>query len=311
MQTAIDHPSGCLIAAQSCSHAPGAKRSTTGRRAAHQAERYAAQYVPSEASSSIRLTRCRASAREETPSEQIDVSSIFVDTTFRSTPWAQEKVERESSRTAARILFVSESNVCRSVLAEVLTRQILQDRGLSEEVLCESKGTRDYNLGEGPEVVVTEVAAENDITLPEDFKARHFSPDEDIVQFDLVMVMDKFTAADVLREVSVFDTINTKGNYSKRVRRLGEFHPQLAKIMTPDGQDIDDPLYGNKGGATEKEAVEATLRTLREACEGLVDWLVRLREGLQEGESLRAAVSRAVRDMNELEWLVPPMLQTR
>ena len=50
----------------------------------------------------------------------------------------------------------------------------------------------------------------------------------------------------------MFDTINTKGNYSKRVRRLGEFHPQLAKIMTPDGQDIDDPLYGNKGGATEK-----------------------------------------------------------
>lgn len=169
--------------------------------------------------------------------------------------------------------------------------------------------------------MVSEVAAENDVTLPEDFKARTFSPEEDIVQFDLVVVMDKFTAADVLREVtprgeilayldthdttypatkkehsalttlatlisqacpqvlsaaqsrliirdimtvcpeaevlligqvSVFDTINSMGNYSKRVRRLGEFHPQLAKIMTPDGQDIDDPLYGNKGGATEK-----------------------------------------------------------
>ncbi len=50
----------------------------------------------------------------------------------------------------------------------------------------------------------------------------------------------------------MFDTINSMGNYSKRVRRLGEFHPELAKIMTPDGQDIDDPLYGNKGGVTEK-----------------------------------------------------------
>lgn len=50
----------------------------------------------------------------------------------------------------------------------------------------------------------------------------------------------------------MFDTINSTGNYSKRVRRLGEFHPELAKIMTPDGQDIDDPLYGNKGGVTEK-----------------------------------------------------------
>ncbi|EIE24509.1 hypothetical protein COCSUDRAFT_61938 [Coccomyxa subellipsoidea C-169] len=217
---------------------------------------------------------------QEAQPDQIDVSEIFVDTAFRSTPWAQEKVERESSRTAARILFVSESNV-------------------------------DYNLGEGPEAVVSEVAAWNDVTLPEDFKARHFSPEEDIVQFDLVVVMDKFTAADVLREVSVFDTINSTGNYSKRVRRLGEFHPELAKIMTPDGQDIDDPLYGNKGGATEKEAVEAALVTLREACEGLVDWLEQLKGALQEGESLRAAVNRAVREMNELEWLVPPMLQNR
>ncbi len=57
--------------------------------------------------------------------------------------------------------------------------------------------------------------------------------------------------------------------------------------------------------------MEAALVTLREACEGLVDWLEQLKGALQEGESLRAAVSRAVREMNELEWLVPPMLQNR
>lgn len=62
--------------------------------------------------------------------------------------------------------------------------------------------SRDYNVGEGPEVVVQEVAAENSIQLPEDFRARQFSPEEDIVHFDLVVVMDKFTAADVLREVN-------------------------------------------------------------------------------------------------------------
>ena len=57
--------------------------------------------------------------------------------------------------------------------------------------------------------------------------------------------------------------------------------------------------------------MQAALCTLREACEGLVDWLVRLRGTTLEGESLRAAVSRAVREMNDLEWLVPPMLQNR
>jgi hypothetical protein len=61
---------------------------------------------------------------------------------------------------------------------------------------------RDYNIGEEPEAVVREVAMEHDISLPEHFRARHFNPEEDIVHFDLVAVMDKFTAADVLREVS-------------------------------------------------------------------------------------------------------------
>lgn len=70
------------------------------------------------------------------------MSSIFVDIAFRSTPWAQEQAEKDSTRTAARVLFVSESNVCRSVLAEAVTNRILCERGLEGEVTCESKGTR-------------------------------------------------------------------------------------------------------------------------------------------------------------------------
>jgi len=60
-----------------------------------------------------------------------------------------------------------------------------------------------------------------------------------------------------------------------------------------------------------QESVRASLRTLREACEGLADWLQQLRTGGTEGESLRSAVSHAVRELDDLEWLVPPMLQTR
>lgn len=61
-------------------------------------------------------------------------------------------------------------------------------------------------------------------------------------------------ASDVYRaaQVSVFDTINAAGGYSRKVRRLGEFHPELARLRAPDAQDIDDPLYGNAGGAGEQ-----------------------------------------------------------
>ena len=64
-------------------------------------------------------------------------------------------------------------------------------------------------------------------------------------------------------QVSVFDTIAGSGGttgsgavgaagggavvgrYSRRVHRLGEFHPDHAAAAAElDGQDIDDPLYG-------------------------------------------------------------------
>ena len=53
-------------------------------------------------------------------------------------------------------------------------------------------------------------------------------------------------------QVSVYDTISKGIQYTKRVRRLGEFHPDLGPSKATDGQDIDDPLYGNVGGAEEQ-----------------------------------------------------------
>ena len=65
----------------------------------------------------------------------------------------------------------------------------------------------------------------------------------------------------LLVQVSVFDTISKDAQYTKRVRRLGEFHPDLGPSKATDGQDIDDPLYGNVGGA--EEAVRTDGAVLR------------------------------------------------
>jgi hypothetical protein len=57
----------------------------------------------------------------------------------------------------------------------------------------------------------------------------------------------------LLHQVSSYDLINPGGRYSSRVRLLGSFHLQLAsQTQTPDGQDIDDALYGNEGGQEEQ-----------------------------------------------------------
>lgn len=63
------------------------------------------------------------------------------------------------------------------------------------------QGTREYNVGDAPDIAAQAAAQQMGIELPGDFQARQINPERDIVQFDIVLVMDKFTAADVLREV--------------------------------------------------------------------------------------------------------------
>ena len=60
----------------------------------------------------------------------------------------------------ARILFVSESNVCRSVLAEAIMRDLLDAAGMADDVVVASAGSRDYNVGDGPDPLLVEVAEE-------------------------------------------------------------------------------------------------------------------------------------------------------
>lgn len=65
-------------------------------------------------------------------------------------------------------------------------------------------------------------------------------------------MLDVFKLNALVCQVSVFDSINSQGGYSRRVRRLGEFHPTMAAATATDAQDLDDPLYGNSQDDAEK-----------------------------------------------------------
>lgn len=65
-----------------------------------------------------------------------------------------------------------------------------------------TQGSRDYNQGEGPEESVLQAAEDLGIVLPDGFQARMIDHARDIVVYDLLLAMDKFTSADVLREVN-------------------------------------------------------------------------------------------------------------
>ena len=129
----------------------------------------------------------------------------MVQPSFRQTPWAAEAAVAAAGgdRAAARIAFVSESGTCRCVLAAAAFRAALaaRDPRLAGLVEVECRATKDYCLGDGPELLAARVASELGLELAQGYAAQQFKESRDIVDFDLVLVMDKFTAADVLREV--------------------------------------------------------------------------------------------------------------
>lgn len=240
---------------------------------------------------------------------EFDVSSNVISPSFRSTPWEAERRKEANSADVVQLLFVSESNVCRSVLAEATMNDLLKAYGMSGTVKCASRGSKDFNIGDPPDKALLAVAAELDLRLPEGQVARQFDHETDIVSFDLVLVMDKYCAADVLREVSVYDTINKAGKYSAKVRMLGEYHKQLSGSKQPDGQDIDDPLYGNIGGQEEQEAVQRTAMIIAEACNGLLEFLQQTKlSASANGLTFRQELISAIDDLEAIDWLVPPML---
>ncbi|GIL49691.1 hypothetical protein Vafri_5981 [Volvox africanus] len=164
---------------------------------------------------------------------------------------------------------------------------MLVAEGLEGRVEIGTCGTRPYNLGEGPEPAAVAALEALGLEAPEEHTARLFDPAYDIVSYDLLLVMDKYTAGDVMREVSSFELINRTTHFSEKVRRLGEFLAPLATHGSAavsqyggeaDELDIEDPLYGNVGGEEEEQAVMRVARMVWEACRGLVTLLRELEQ---------------------------------
>ena len=108
-----------------------------------------------------------------------------------------------------------------SLLKELHKRCSLSSFGLlSSAAACSQliivQGTRDYSIGEGADVSVQAAAQTMGLDIRQDFKAQQVDFEKDIVKFDVVFVMDKYTAADILREVR-FRPISRKQTLAKGV----------------------------------------------------------------------------------------------
>jgi protein-tyrosine phosphatase len=148
-----------------------------------------------------------------------------------------------------RICFVCLGNICRSPIAEVVMRSLLEERGLAAEVEVSSAGTGDWHIGERADRRTLAVLERHGYD-GNAHRARQFAADS-FDDCDLLVAMDQSNVA-VLRGL-----IGTED--AGRVRLLREFDPEAT------GSDVPDPYYGGDDGFDE------VLAMVEVACRGLLD----------------------------------------
>lgn len=213
------------------------------------------------------------------------------------------------------MLLVSESAVCRAPLAAALLRRAaahspaLPPRALRVDAAASCDYCEGQGVAESCRLAAEALGVDGECAAHE---ARTFDAAADADFYDLILCVDGSSAADVLKEICVFDIVE-RSSRSTLVRRLGEFGAR-GKVKYAD-LDVDDALYGNMGGQDEVDAAMAAAEDMADMCAGVVAWLETLADG-GDGDndgvttSLRERVAAALGELPETQWLVPPMLQS-
>ena len=150
-----------------------------------------------------------------------------------------------------RICFVCLGNICRSPIAEVVMRSLLEERGLADRVEVSSAGTGDWHIGERADrrtlAVLNRHGYDGDAHRARQFSAEWFS------QCELVVAMDQANLATLSRLAD--------GEHEDKVQLLRAFDPDA------NGTDVPDPYYSGDNGFDE------VLVMVEAACRGLLDRL--------------------------------------
>jgi protein-tyrosine phosphatase len=148
-----------------------------------------------------------------------------------------------------RLLFVCLGNICRSPSAEGIMNHLIQQRGLSGQITCDSAGTSSYHVGNPPDRRMSAAAGQQGILLAG--AARQFEV-ADFEAFDLILAMD----GDNYRNMLALDR---SGVYPHKVKLICEF------CRHHKDREVPDPYYGGELG------FKYVIDLLLDACEGLLD----------------------------------------
>lgn len=147
------------------------------------------------------------------------------------------------------LVVVCTGNICRSPMGEVIIRDVLEQRGLSDDVTVSSCGTGGWHVGQRPDDRALEELKSHGLD-GSTLRASKFDPLADTADMYLTMVQEH---SDYLLE---------HGVPRERIRLLRSFDPD-AEADAP----VADPYYGDRDG------FGRVFSQIEAATEGLLRWV--------------------------------------
>ena len=152
-----------------------------------------------------------------------------------------------------KLLFVCLGNICRSPTGEGVMQKLVKDRGLSNQVFCDSAGTIAYHAGEGADNRMQKHANARGYSL--NSISRKFRFPDDYEEFDYILAMDNQNFNDLMR-------LDKDGIYRHKLYKMTDYCQAL------NAMEVPDPYYGGPQG------FETVIDIIEDACDNLLNQII-------------------------------------
>lgn len=144
-----------------------------------------------------------------------------------------------------RILFVCHGNICRSPMAELVMKSLVEEAGLSDDFYIESAATSTEEIGNSVYPPARRKLAEHGIAC--NGKTARQMTRSDYQRFDLLIGMDSYNIRNMERICG--------GDPEGKIHLLMDF--------TPEAHDVADPWYTGDFEATWQDVLQGCQCLLR------------------------------------------------